>query len=228
MQNAARGEQRTLTMWFQWTDFEINALDLSFFSIRSSTPCSLAKCLLSSSTRIPHPESLSGRFVPFLCFFHGAENAAERQGRLPRCPGTSPNCNPIPLFIKKRERAERGRHWADSLIVMLLSDNSANLIHLFHLNLAAMSPTPFHLLHPLPCESCTHTHTHTQAYLAHTRSLSLFSLPRSRNTHTQIITAHLWPLYRVSVLILISLLNAEHNHRDPQDLQLALWLSSPR
>ena len=135
-------------------------------------------------------KTLSGRFVPFLCSFHRAENAAERQGRLPRCPGTSPNCNPIPLFIKKRERAERGRHWADSLIVMLLSDNSANLIHLFHLNLAAMSPTPFHLLHPLPCESHAHTHTHThthihtQAYLAHTHThthtlppcLSFFSL----------------------------------------------------
>lgn len=173
----------------------------------------------------PTQKALSGRFVAFLCSFHRAENAAERQGRLPRCPGTSPNCNPIPLFIKKRERAERGRHWADSLIVMLLSDNSANLIHLFHLNLAAMSPTPFHLLHPLPCESPAHT----QAYLAHTLSLCLsFSCSRSRNTHTQIITAHLWPLYRVSVLILISLLNAEHNHRDPQDLQLALWLSSPR
>lgn len=125
----------------------------------------------------------------------------------PRGPGPGPDCNPIPLFIKKRERAERGRHWADSLIVMLLSDNSANLIHLFHLNLAAMSPTPLHLLHLPPCES--HTHTHTRRL-------------------TQIITAHLWPLYRVSVLILISLLNAEHNHRDPQDLQLAPWLSSPR
>lgn len=167
----------------------------------------------------------SGRFVPFLCSFHRAENAAERQGRLSRCPGTSPNCNPIPLFIKKRERAERGRHWADSLIVMLLSDNSANLIHLFHLNLAAMSPTPFHLLHPLPCE--IHTHTHRLTLHTHSRSVS-FSLSHSCNTHTQIITAHLWPLYRVSVLILISLLNAEHNHRDPQDLQLALWLSSPR
>lgn len=109
----------------------------------------------------PTQKALLGRFVPFLCSFHRAENAAERQGRLPRCPGTSPNCNPIPLFIKKRERAERGRHWADSLIVMLLSDNSANLIHLFHLNLAAMSPTPFHLLHPLSCESCTHTQTDT-------------------------------------------------------------------
>lgn len=180
----------------------------------------------------PTQKALLGRFVPFLCSFHRAENAAERQGRLPRCPGTSPNCNPIPLFIKKRERAERGRHWADSLIVMLLSDNSANLIHLFHLNLAAMSPTPFHLLHPLSCESCTHTQTDTHR-LTFLRTLRLppslfFSLSRSRNTHTQIITAHLWPLYRVSVLILISLLNAEHNHRDPQDLQLALWLSSPR
>ena len=29
------------------------------------------------------------------------------------------------------------------------------------------------------------------------------------------------------MLILISLLNAEHNHTDPQDLQLAAWLSSP-
>lgn len=75
----------------------------------------------------------------------------------------------------------------------------------------------------------THAHTHTRAYLAHTLSPCLsFSLSHSRNTHTQIITAHLWPLYRVSVLILISLLNAEHNHRDPQDLQLVLWLSSPR
>lgn len=108
----------------------------------------------------PPRKAWSGRFVPFLRSFHRAENAAERQGRLPRCPRTSPNCNPIPLFIKRRERAERGRHWADSLIVMLLSDNSANLIHLFHLNLAAMSPAPPSCFNP-PSESHTLLHTHS-------------------------------------------------------------------
>lgn len=115
----------------------------------------------------------SGRFVLFLCSFHRTENAPERQGSLPCCPGTRLNCNPIPLFIKKRERAERGRHWADSLIVMLLSDNQANLIHLFHLNLAAMSstlPSTCFILHPVTATDTvshsvlflvTHTHTHT-------------------------------------------------------------------
>lgn len=87
------------------------------------------------------------------------------------------------------------------------------------------SSPPFHLLHPLSWD--THTHVHKLTLHTPFPHVSL-SLPSYTHTHTQIITAHLWPLYQVSVLILISLLNAEHNHRDPQDLQLALWLSSPR
>lgn len=77
---------------------------------RSSFVCSVHTLFLPLPPGLPTQKVVSGRFVPFLCSFHRAENAAERQGRLPRCPGTSPNCNPIPLFIKKRERAERGRH----------------------------------------------------------------------------------------------------------------------
>lgn len=57
---------------------------------------------------LPAQKARSDRFVPLLWSFHRAENAAERQGRLPHCPGTSPNCNPIPLFIKK-EGASRER-----------------------------------------------------------------------------------------------------------------------
>lgn len=134
------------------------------------------------------------------------------------------------LSKRGREQREGGIEltawlWCSCLITQL----TLSIYFTSTLQPCPQPPSTCFILYPVRAAHI-HKQTHTGLpFCAHSLSLLLsFSLSRSRNTHTQIITAHLWPLYRVSVLILISLLNAEHNHRDPQDLQLALWLSSPR